>query len=240
MKNPKYVHDTKTHNTRAAEIIIPEIIKILNPSSSLDVGCGIGTWTKILQDNNIEAKGLDYFEVDRDLLMISEDDFIPVDLENGFNLNMKFDLIICLEVLEHLKETSSDIILDSLINHSENILFSAALPNQGGDNHINEQPFAYWQNKFEERGYHFYDIFREKYWQENRIEWWYRQNMFLVSKNELPFKKSENINTYIQPLLLEKKIKEIERYQNGDFSILTGLKFFIKTIINKFGWRKLN
>jgi SAM-dependent methyltransferase len=230
----KYTHDTITHNTRAAEIIIPELKKILNPSNALDVGCGIGTWTKILQEHQIEAKGLDYFEVDRSLLVIDENDFIPIDLEQGFNLKKKFDLIICLEVLEHLKESSSDRIIDSLTKHSDTLLFSAAIPMQGGDNHVNEQPFSYWQEKFEQKGYYYYDLFREKYWQNESIEWWYRQNMFLISKKQLPFEKCTTPNTYIHPGLFNKKNNEIDRFYNGDFPVSVGFKFFIKTILNTF------
>ncbi len=226
----KYTHDTITHNTRAAQIVIPYVIDLINPKSALDVGCGIGTWTKILQEEQIEAIGIDYFDLDRNLLVISEDDFIPVDLEKGFDLNKRFDLIVCLEVLEHLRENSSETIIEAITRHSDTVLFSAAIPNQGGDNHINEQPFSFWFDKFEKRGYYFYDVFRDKYWQDERIEWWYRQNMFLVSNQILPLNRVAKINTYIHPNLFEKRNRELELFYSGQFPVSTGLKFLLKTI----------
>lgn len=234
MKEIKYTHDTITHNTQAAEEIIPFILDFYKPKNVLDVGCGLGTWSYVFKQKGINVVGLDWDGVNRDLLVLEENEFIPTDLEKGFQLQEKFDLIICLEVAEHLSEDSSDVFIKSLVNHSDVILFSAAIPNQGGDHHVNEQPFQYWINKFSLYSFDFYDCFRDKFWQNDKVEWWYRQNMFLVSKQNFDFTKVKNPNLYIHPGLFEKKNKEIQRFYDGNHSILTGFKFFLKTILNLF------
>lgn len=234
MKNIKYTHDKRTHNTQAAEEMVPFILDFYNPKTVLDVGCGLGTWAYVFKQRGINVIGLDWDGVNRDLLEIEKSEFIPTDLEKGFQLKEKFDLIICLEVAEHLSQDSSDIFIKSLVNHSDVILFSAAIPNQGGDNHVNEQPFQYWINKFSSHKFDFYDCFRDKFWQNEKIEWWYRQNMFLVSNKDFNFKKVKNPNLHIHPGLFEKKNKEIQNFYNGNHSVLTGFKFFLKTILNIF------
>jgi len=113
-------------------------------------------------------------------LYISRDKFKIGDLESGFDLKRKFDLILCLEVAEHLDENAANRFIKSLTDHGDIIIFSAALPGQGGDNHLNEKPFSYWQKKFEQYGYFFADVFRERFWNNENIDWWYKQNMFLV------------------------------------------------------------
>lgn len=234
MTKIKYTHDTTTHNTRAAQEIVPFILEFCPAKKVLDVGCGLGTWAQVFKENGADVLGLDWDGVDRNLLVLDKKEFIPTDLEKGFQLQQKFDLIICLEVAEHLSPESSKTFINALIEHSDLIIFSAAIPNQGGDNHVNEQPFDYWVKLFQHHGYHFYDCFREKFWKNDNIEWWYKQNMFLVSKLEFPFSKTTNPNLYIHPGLFEKKIKEINRFYNGEHSIKVGFKFFIKTILNKF------
>lgn len=229
----KYTHDTITHNTIAASIIVPEILKIFNPKSVIDIGCGIGTWLKVFKESGItDILGVDGSYVNPELLLLETKEFIENDLEKGFFLNRKFDLALCLEVAEHISIEASDIIVDSLTQLSDNIIFSAAIPNQGGDNHINEQWPKYWKQKFQNKGFYFYDIFRNKYWDNNSIEWWYRQNMFLISKIEFPDFKKEPILNYIHPELFEKKIFELNKYYKGDFSIYKGFTFFIKTMLN--------
>ncbi len=64
-------------------------------------------------------------------------------------------------------------------------MFSAAIPNQGGFQHINEQWPSYWAEKFEAQGFVFADGLRWHLMPFAEISWWYRQNLFVVIHREL-------------------------------------------------------
>lgn len=130
-----------------------------------------------------EIYGFDGDYVPRNLLMISQDCFEPWDLSTVVPCKKKYDLAISMEVAEHLPESASDVFVDNICNHADTVLFSAAHPGQGGDNHINEQPIEYWVEKFEKHGYNKIEI--KKYFKnDNKIELWYRENMILFVKND--------------------------------------------------------
>ena len=58
-------------------------------------------------------------------------------------------------------------------------MFSAAPPGQGGENHINEQPYDYWRSLFQRQGYVMYDPVRPSLIGDTSVEAWYRYNTFL-------------------------------------------------------------
>ena len=71
--------------------------------------------------------------------------------------------------------------MDNICCQADTVLFSAAHPGQGGDDHINEQPQSYWVSKFASRGYEKIEI-REIFKNDLKIESWYRDNMVLFVK----------------------------------------------------------
>ena len=145
--------------------IISESKKVPEGSKVLDVGCGIGTWLKAFEECGVkDYLGLDGNHVNRSLLKIPAEKFRVQNLLESFRLNRKFDLVISLEVAEHLDEKISDQFVKGLVEHGETIVFSAAIPYQSGQNHVNEQWPAYWQQKFEKHGYYFHDVIRPKIW----------------------------------------------------------------------------
>ena len=181
-------HDEATHTKKAASVIIPILYEVLTFESVLDVGCGIGTWLNVFQEYpRLDILGLDGEYVNRDLLAknIPLDSFKSFDLSKGFDLNKKFDLAVCLEVAEHLPITSSDLLVDSLCRHSDKVVFSAAIPNQGGQNHLNEQWPSYWINKFKRNGFEVYDLIRPRIWNNPQVDIWYKQNLLIFSKNKI-------------------------------------------------------
>jgi hypothetical protein len=91
-----------------------------------------------------------------------------------------------MEVAEHLKAENAEALVDFLIGLAPDILFSAAIPGQGGRNHINERWQSYWVSLFEKRGFHCHDIVRSAVWSDAGVEPWYAQNAFLFTQNPRP------------------------------------------------------
>ncbi len=206
-------HYNNDHNTTSALEIVPYILELLpaKPKSVLDVGCGVAQWLKVFKNNGIETVlGIDGVHVPSEKIMVDPNtEFKVFDLRDIKNLNLEtqFDLALCLEVAEHLpKETAEDLV-DFLTRSTDIIIFSAAVIGQTGENHINEQNPDYWRKYFRLKGFIMLDAFREKFWNNPKVNWWYRQNMYLVvrekNKNIFSFKEYENF--YIHPELFNYK-----------------------------------
>lgn len=208
----KFYSNMENISMKMANIMMPYVINWIKPKSVVDFGCGEGIWLSAIKsvDANIEIFGLDGDYISKSRLRIPEECFLPVNLEREIELDRKYDLAISLEVAEHIAEKYSDIFVDSLIKSSDNILFSAAIPGQGGTNHINEQWQSYWIEKFKKRGY-FVDIsIREFFWNEERISPWRRQNILFFSKSRGEVTERNEIYDIVHPKMYERLLQKIK------------------------------
>lgn len=237
-----YKHIDQTHNKNAATAILPKVLEIVHPKSVIDVGCGTGSFLSVCKDLGIEnLLGIDGKWLDKTRLYVDPNIIIEKDLCQEIVLNRKFDLAISLEVAEHLPEDFSDIFVTSLTNLSDVILFSAALPGQGGQNHLNEQWIDYWVEKFEKKNFSFYDVFRFQFWDNPSVDFWYSQNMFLVIKegtNNFNLQKVTNPKSIVHPELfkLNRRMEEdlALKYREivwGEKAVGYYLKLLIKSIL---------
>lgn len=170
----------------SAEAVAPRIRDLFHPNSVLDFGCGTGVWLYELSRIGVsEILGIDGEYVPREKLLIDPSAFMVADLSKRIDLGKKFDLVISLEVAEHIPLEQAQVFIDSITNHADVVVFSAAIPFQGGPSHCNEQWPVYWANLFKQRGFVAIDVFRKDFWNDERVEWWYRQNMLLYMKQEL-------------------------------------------------------
>ncbi len=238
-----YIHSTEIHNTDAAKVIVPIINKFFNPRSVLDIGCGLGTWIRIFQDyiQDIDILGIDGNHLDKSKLVIDQSNYKEADLRYPLILDRKFDLALCLEVAEHLPESSADTLVESLCSNSETIIFSAAIPGQGGQNHLNEQWPEYWATKFSHYGYDRYDLIRPLVWQNSEVDFWYKQNIFVFSKKEIKA-EMQPVLAEIHPDLWELKIGELNKsidFQNKFESGNAGIKASFFALLNAIK-RKVN
>ncbi len=128
--------------------------------------------------------GVDGDYVDRTLLEIPAERFVPLDLSEAFDLGRTFDLALSLEVAEHLPGDAANEFVASLVRHAPTILFSAAIPGQGGTDHLNEQWPDYWAEKFAAHGYMAVDAIRPRIWADPAIEFWYAQNAILYLRED--------------------------------------------------------
>jgi SAM-dependent methyltransferase len=119
----------------------------------LDVGCGPGIYVKALQEAGFDATGVDidprcpYIQMD-----VFSDEFCAA-YTAAPGRGYTFDLCLCLEVAEHLPENRAGAFVRLLTRVAPTVVFSAAVPGQGGHGHINCQPKQYWEQKFGEHNY---------------------------------------------------------------------------------------
>jgi SAM-dependent methyltransferase len=170
-----------------ARVILKELTDFAPIRSIVDVGCGVGPWLRAALELGVDrVTGLDGDYVDRGRLLVEPSLFVPCDLEKdrldqavGF---VRFDVAISLEVAEHLSAERARSFVAELCRLSDLFLFSAAIPGQGGSNHINEQWPDYWAALFEQHGCACFDVVRPRVWHRDECEWWYLQNALLFAR----------------------------------------------------------
>jgi hypothetical protein len=176
---PKYVARTRA----SARTIVPMILELFAPSSVCDVGCGRGTWLKVFEEHGIaDIRGIDGERIPEDELEIQPDQVVVADLEQGVPADRRFDLAVCLEVAEHVPEAASASFIAGLVALAPAVLFSAAIPGQGGDRHVNEQWQDHWEAEFDRHGYLAIDCIRPKIWEASDVSPWYKQNILLFAE----------------------------------------------------------
>ena len=178
----KFYDNQVTGSYRSAKKYISILWPLYKPTSVVDVGCGRGTWLKAFKDNGVETLvGYDGSWNSQEKMADKAIIFNGVDLNKPFiNIdNERFDLAMSLEVAEHLEPSSAELFIESLTKLSDVVLFGAAFTQQGGTNHINEQPHTYWADIFSRFDYTPFDLFRPIVWGDKDIEFCYQQNTFL-------------------------------------------------------------
>jgi SAM-dependent methyltransferase len=159
----------------------------MQPASVVDVGCGPGTWLAAWREQGVtDIHGVEGSWLDVSTLQIPRENLQVADLEQPLEIGRSFDLAMSLEVAEHLSEQAAPNYVDVLTGLAPVILFSAAIPFQGGTRHVNEQWPEYWEKLFSARGFVPVDCLRTRIWQNQKIAWYYRQNLLLyVKESEL-------------------------------------------------------
>ncbi|AXC14568.1 hypothetical protein ACPOL_5318 [Acidisarcina polymorpha] len=173
----RYIQDGAV---RSARVIAPLVVDRLGTSSLLDVGCGAGAWLSEYRKLGVQpCLGVDGDYVKAADLLVPQETFIARDISLPFDLMERFALVQCLEVGEHIETAASGTLVANLVRHGDCILFSAAIPGQGGENHINERPYEFWRALFAEHGYMPYDFLRPLLRRAKEVEIWYRHNVML-------------------------------------------------------------
>ena len=165
----------------AADVIAAHLSRLIAPTSVLDVGCARGVWLAAWQRAGVrDIAGVDGEYVDRTRLHILSSAFSAVDLAHPFRLGREFDLVQSLEVAEHLEPECAESFVASIVAHARTfVLFSAAVPGQGGERHRNERALEYWREVFRRHGFIPADVIRERIQLNREIPPWYRFNTLL-------------------------------------------------------------
>lgn len=184
------INEKETESSAGA--IMPFLLGRYQPDSVLDVGCARGLWLRECIRAGVKTvAGVDGPWVDTSELLIPKESFSQCDFEEGLKAGTMpklkhFDLALCLEVAEHLTEEAGNYLVEWLCSTARVIAFSAAVPLQGGVNHINEQWPSYWHARFGRFGREPDGIPRLALWNKKTIQPYYRQNLMVYEPNVVP------------------------------------------------------
>ena len=177
---------------RSAAIVAPLVFRHYKAKSLADIGCGRGAWLPEWERAGVaDYLGIDGSYVDRDGLLIPRDRFTTQDLTKHFDIGRRFDLVVSLEVGEHINPADTETFVDNLQTHSDAILFSAAVPGQGGSSHVNEQDYPFWRQRFGAHGYRLFDFIRPELVSRHEVEPWYRYNSLFFARGDAVERLSE-------------------------------------------------
>jgi SAM-dependent methyltransferase len=174
-----FYENRRLHTLTAARQVLAALPQGLARRCVADIGCGTGTFlAAALETGTEQAYGIEGDWVTRDMLDDQKIAFDARDLERSF-AGPDVDLVLSLEVAEHLSAARAPGLVGDLVAMAPAVLFSAAIPGQGGVGHLNEQWQSYWAELFSARGYRPYDVLRPLIWTNEDIPAWYRQNIVL-------------------------------------------------------------
>ena len=170
----------------SAAAVVPIVMEHIGPRAVVDLGCGSGIWLATFARHGVQDYlGIDGEWITPDLLEIPPERFMSARLDRPLRIARRFDLAVALEVAEHLPESAAKGFVKTLVELAPCVLFSAAIPRQGGRHHVNEQWQDYWAELFAARGYEPVDAIRPRIWTAQGVAWWYKQNTLVFARPEL-------------------------------------------------------
>jgi SAM-dependent methyltransferase len=198
---PDFYADRRQHTLYAARRILRALPRSMTLSRLADIGCGTGTFLAAGLEMGVrQAFGIEGDWVTPSMLDDARIAFEPRDLEQAFE-GPQVDLVLSLEVAEHLSPERAEGFVRDLVAMAPAVLFSAAIPGQGGVGHVNEQWQSYWATLFAGQGYRAYDAVRPRIWTDESVPAWYRQNAILYLRPDI----GETLDLVpTEPVLLDK------------------------------------
>jgi SAM-dependent methyltransferase len=132
--------------------IADEIVRSLAPRRVFDAGCAIGFLVEALWDRGLEARGRDISpyaisQVRADVRPYCAEGSIADPIDGGY------DLVLCIEVLEHMPEPEAQRAIDVITTAAPRVLFSSSPIDLDEPTHINVRPTIYWLQQFAEAGF---------------------------------------------------------------------------------------
>jgi SAM-dependent methyltransferase len=182
--NAAFYDSQADESLRSARIVLPLLFAWYQPKSVIDIGCGAGTWLHGCQELGVEDfLGIDGDYVPAAKLLIPPERFVAADIAQRLPVERSFDLAVSLEVAEHLPLEAAEGFAAEVTRLSDLVLFSAAIPYQGGTGHVNEHWPEFWARAFAQQGYEVRDLLRPLVWTNPDVCVWYRQNLLLFARS---------------------------------------------------------
>jgi SAM-dependent methyltransferase len=182
-----YFQFVEQTTARSAGAIANSIICSFHPASVVDVGCGTGTLIKLLQEQGVQVKGLEYAEAALKECWVRQLDVIKFDVANDLvpPRYRNADVAVSMEVGQQLPDSYADQYVNVLCQVAEVVVFSSATPGQGDRRPLNEQPHQYWIEKFLQGGYSFDEALSQQWrneWKMQDTAPWFYSNVMIFRK----------------------------------------------------------
>ena len=241
--NQSFYSDQMYRSKEGADLILDYLFGIIGvPASMIDFGCGAGGWLKAAQELGVmNIHGVEGEWISEVVTLVPQENIAKIDLAKELvqsNLQFgRYDLAISLEVAEHLPSAAAEPLVQAMVDSSTIILFGAAIPSQGGVNHINEQYQSYWSELFIERGFECFDIVRPHFWSCEQVSEDKRQNpiLFVQKNHELctvltAFNSKNTMIDVVHPVVFNRVRQEFHDFKRSPYKLLREL---IKTLLGK-------
>lgn len=170
---------------RSQEMVLKALHDMIPFASAADFGTGRGSWLKAAIGMGVsDVHGYDIPEIPIEQRQFPADRFTAADLGQPLRPGRRFDLAISTEVAEHLPREQAATFIANIAQASDFVLFSAAIPYQGGAGHVNENWVEYWVKMFQAHGFSCFDILRARFWNQAAIRSYYRQNLLILARGD--------------------------------------------------------
>lgn len=125
---------------------------VLRPTTVLDAGCALGMLVQALRERGVEAYGIDISEYAISRVDPSVAEFCRV-APLTEPLTERYDLITCIEVIEHLPADEAEQAIANLCSATDRILLSSTPIEYEEPTHLNVQPPEYWTALMARQGF---------------------------------------------------------------------------------------
>jgi O-antigen biosynthesis protein len=145
-------YEHSEHWIRFFSGIAEQIVHSLKPQRVLDAGCAMGFLVEALLDRGIEARGIDISpyaisRVRRDIAPYCRVASLTEPIKE------RFDLITCIEVLEHMPAEDGRVAIRNFCQATDTILFSSSPRDLTEPTHFNVCPPIAWLKLFADAGF---------------------------------------------------------------------------------------
>jgi hypothetical protein len=135
--------------------LVDRIGQLWSPKQFADLGCGNGRYCATFKAFGWPV--VHGYEGTQGITSLGVyDDIMTMDLTKKRWVGIEYDLVMCLEVGEHIPKEHEQTFIDNVCEFAaKDIILSWAVPGQGGKDHVNERPNDYVVNQFWDRKFHY-------------------------------------------------------------------------------------
>jgi hypothetical protein len=132
--------------------IADQIVSRIAPRTVLDAGCAMGFLVEGLRQRGVEAYGVDISDY---AIGQVHPDVRPYCRVGSIcdSFPQQYDLIVCIEILEHMPASEAPAAIANLCRHADDILFSSTPSDYREVTHLNVQPPEHWAEMFAQHGF---------------------------------------------------------------------------------------